>query len=136
MLRKLLPLLFLLFSFKALAMEFPIKVTEYIDDVKIDAYINEKDLLRTKKWTPFESPPPLSVAAAMTAIKNYISADSDFSNTTLIGVELKKIPHHKSYWHYLVKVKTVTENNSQPNFYVVLMDGKVVSAIKEPESIK
>ena len=40
----LIPLFFVLFSGKAMAIEFPIEVTEYIDDIKIDVYINKNDV--------------------------------------------------------------------------------------------
>ena len=133
---KLLPLLLLLFSANAFAVKFPIEITEYIDEVKVDAYINEADLNKTSKWTPFKSAPPLSVNDALASIKQHIHADANFADTTLIGVELKPVPGHTAYWHYLIKLKTVTDGKSQPHFFVVLMDGKVISAIKEPESIK
>lgn len=133
---KLLPLLLLLFSCNAFAVQFPIEITEYIDEVKVDAYINEADLNKTAKWTPFKSAPPLSVNDALAAIKRHIHADVNFANTTLIGVELKPVPGHAAYWHYLIKLKTVADGKSQPHFFVVLMDGKVISALKEPESIK
>jgi hypothetical protein len=136
MTKSLLPILMLLFSAQVFAVEFPIEISEYIDDVKIDAYINKEDLKNTRKWTPFESPPPLTINQALTAILNDEKYKIDLNSSSLIGVELKPVPHHKFYWHYLVKIKTISENGSEPHFYIVLMDGKVISAIKEPESIK
>jgi hypothetical protein len=136
MINKLLPILMLLFCSRAFALEFPIEISEYIDDVKIDAYINKEDLNKTSQWTPFESSPPLTVNQALTAILNYDDSEIDFNNSRVIGVELKPVPRHKSYWHYLVKIKTISEDGSEPHFFIVLMDGKVISAIKEPDSIK
>lgn len=136
MLKNFVPLLLLMFSGHVFGIEFPIEISEYIDDVKIDAYINEADLNKTAKWEPFGSSPPLTIKGALFAIKNDSGTDIDFSNTQLIGVELKPVPHHRSFWHYLVKLKTVSEDGSEPHFFIVLMDGKVISAIKEPESIK
>lgn len=136
MLKKILLLLMLLSSSHVLAVEFPIEISEYIDDVKIDAYINREDLNNTSQWTPFESSPPLTINQALTAILNDENAAIDFNNSTVVGIELKPVPRHKSYWHYLVKIKTVSEDKSEPHFFVVLMDGKVISAIREPDSIK
>jgi hypothetical protein len=134
--KKLLSVLLLLFCARAFAIDFPIEVSEYIDDIKIDAYIKEEDLYRTSQWTPFESPPPLSVKQALSFIQEDAKSEIDFSKTQVIGVELKPVPHHKSYWHYLVKLKTISDGESEPLFFIVLMDGKVISAIKEPDAIK
>jgi hypothetical protein len=136
MTKNLLPILMLLFSAQVFAVEFPIEISEYIDDVKIDAYINKEDLSKTSQWTPFESSPPLTINQALTAILKEEKSEIDFSNSHVIGIELKPVPHHKSYWHYLVKIKTISEEGSEPHFFIVLMDGKVITAIKEPESIK
>ncbi len=136
MLKKILPMLLLIFSSHVLAFEFPIEISEYIDDVKIDAYINKEDLNNTTQWTPFKSSLPLTIDQALTAILNDEKSNIDFETSRVIGVELKPVPHHESYWHYLVKIKSVSEDGSRPHFFIVLMDGKVISAIKEPDSIK
>ncbi len=136
MTKNLLLILIFFFSAQVLAVEFPIEISEYIDDVKIDAYINKEDLKKTSQWTPFESSPPLTINQALTAILNDEKSEIDFTNSRVIGIELKPVPHHKSYWHYLVKIKTISEEGSEPSFFIVLMDGKVITAIKEPESIK
>ena len=136
MYKKLTPLLLLLFSWKALAVEYPVEIAEYIDDIKIVAYINENDINGTSPWSPFGKPPPLSVDQALQAVQNFITTNPDFTDITLTGIELKQIPHHETYWHYLVKVKFKHNGTTQPHFFAVLMDGKVISAIKLPESIK
>lgn len=134
--KKLLALSLLLISSKLFAVEFPVEVSEYIDDVKIDAYINKHDINDKSKWTPFEAAPGLTIDAALAAVKKYIDTSTDFKNTSLVGIELKPIPHHEAYWHYLVKTKSVVDNETKAHFFVVLLDGKVVSAIQEPDSIK
>jgi len=136
MYKKLLPFLFLLLSGKVLALNFPIEITEYFDDVKIIAYVNKSDINDKSQWTPFESPPPLSIPDALKAVETYISSDTSYVDTTLTEIELKRIPHHETYWHYLVKIKSTVDDAVQPHFFVVLMDGKVISAIKLPEAIK
>lgn len=130
------PILLLLLSGKILAVDFPIEVTEYIDDVKIHAYINKKDVNPNTRWIPFKNPPPLSITDALEKVHSYIKENDDLNNTRLIGIELKQIPHHEDNWHYLVKIKTMIDDTPVPHFFVVLMDGKVISAIKMPDSIK
>ena len=129
-------LLFLLFSGNILAYEFPVVITEYFDEIKIDAYIKKSDINTKLQWTPFKSPPPLSINDALQAVNNYIVSNNESTNIILIGIELKQIPRYENVWHYLVKVKSTLGDISRPHFFVVLMDGKVISAIKEPVSIK
>lgn len=136
MAKKLLPLLFLLMSGKVLAYDFPIEVVEYVDDVKIVAYIDKNDIKKTPQWVPFESKPPLSIYDALLAAKKYMISNAEFVENKLIGIELKRIPHYEDNWHYLVKVKYKVGDNIQPHFFVVLMDGKVISALRKPEAIK
>ena len=136
MYKKILPLLFVFFSGKLFAFDFPIEITEYIDDVKITAYLNKSVLNEKSQWTPFESPPPLSIFDALQDVNEYLKANTAFANASLTGIELKQIPHHKTYWHYLVKIKTPVGDKSEPHIFVVLMTGKVISAIKRQGSIK
>lgn len=136
MLKILAPMVLLLFSFEVLATEFPIVIREYIDDIKIDAYINKTDLDSLEPWTPFESPPRLSVGGALMAVKNYIDADTRYADFSLVGIELKLLPQHERYWHYIVKINTLLEDRREPGFFIVLMDGKVIPAIMQPDSIK
>jgi hypothetical protein len=133
---KILTLILLLFSCNAFAVKFPIEITEYIDEVKVDAFINEADLNSTAKWTPFDAAPALSVGAALEAIKQYLHTDKHFTETSLSGIELKPVPGHDAYWHYLIKMNGIADGKSQAHFFVVLMDGKVIAALAEPESIK
>lgn len=136
MYKKMLPLLVLLFSGKVMAYDFPLEIIEYIDDVKIFAYLKQNDIDEKAKWTPFESQPPLSVNDALLAVQQFIKSNEGFTDVSLTSIELKQIPHHKHYWHYLVKVKYSSKDKQQPHFFIVLMDGKVVSALKQPEAIK
>jgi len=130
-----LPLLILLFSSRLFAYEFPIEITEYIDDVKVDAYISNSDIKPESTWTPFASEPPLSMSTALQAIEDYASK-AELENLTLTGIELKPIPHHTGHWHYLVKVKSEVDEVLESHYFIVLMNGKVIPAIKEPDSIK
>jgi hypothetical protein len=136
--KRFLPLLLLLISIGSHAQSFtpPIEVIEYIDDVKVVAYINQDDLKDADSWTPFESQPPLSINDALLSVKRYLQNNGELENTTLRGIELKRIAHHESNWHYIVKTHYKTDAARKYHFFVVLMNGKVISALREPESIK
>jgi hypothetical protein len=136
MLEKLFPALLLLVSGQALAVEFPLEITEYIDDIRIIAYLKQSDVDREARWTPFESAPPLTVQAALDKVQSYIRTDNAFADAELTSIELKPIPKQKDYWHYLVKMKYTQDGVSRPHFFVVLMDGKVISALRQPDPIK
>lgn len=130
-----LPLFVFLISTKLYAFEFPIEITEYIDDVKVDAVIKQSDINQELIWTPFEKAPALSVADALQAIKDYADK-TNLEDLALTGIELKQIPHHEKHWHYLVKLKSKTDDGFESHYFIVLMDANVIPAIKEPESIK
>ncbi len=132
----LIPVLLTLLAGNAFAIEFPIEITEYIDDTKVDSYISSSVISDKSKWEPFESALPLSLNDALKAVDVYLDADPAFKHSSLIGIELKPIPNHESYWHYLAKLKSEINGKRQFHFIVVLMDGQVISAFREPESIK
>lgn len=133
---RLISLLLLLLSGKVLAVDFPIEITEYVDEVRIAAYINKEDLNNNVLWTPFEGPPPLSIDEALKAVQEYVKSDKGMGKATLVEIELRPIPHREMSWHYLVRIRYQSEDTVKPHFYLVLMDGKVISAIREPGSIK
>jgi len=132
----LMPLFFILLSTSAAAVDFPIEISEYIDDVKVDAYIAKSDITEDSKWQPFTSRPPLSVEDSLKAVKKYLKSHTQLLHSTLLVIELRQIPHHESYWHYLVKIRSNIDNKLQTHFFVVLMSGKVIPAFKEPNSFK
>lgn len=134
--KRLIPFLLLLFCGKAIAFENPIEIIEYIDDIKIVANIKKSDISNKAEWIPFTSPPPLSVGDALQAVQKYIMSNNAISDVKLRGIELKRMSHHKMVWHYLIKINYKIGDNTRPHFFVVLMDGKVISALQEPESIK
>jgi hypothetical protein len=114
----------------------PVEVIEYIDDVKIVGYLDQNDIKKSAQWAPFENPPPLSINDALISVKQYLKKNNEFNNTKLIDIELKRIAHYEAYWHYIVKTRYQDDAARKSRFYMVLMNGKVVSALKEPESIK
>lgn len=133
---KLVALLLTLLSANAFAINFPIEISEYMDDSKIDAYINKSDINVQVQWQPFEKKVPLSLDAALKKVQQYTDSNKRMMHSSLIAIELKQIPHHDNLWHYLVKVKSTINDKPQAHFFIVLMDGKIIPAFKEPEAIK
>jgi hypothetical protein len=136
MLARILPLLLIVFSAKIQAIEFPLEVIEFIDNARVVAFIEEADIDNSSYWEPFEGAPPLSMTDALNAIHEHLAADPDLGNATLAGIELKQIPHHENCWHYLVKIQTRSNAKPRSRYFIVLMSGKVISGLREPETVK
>jgi hypothetical protein len=136
MLSRFLPLLFIFFSGCLHAYEFPIEIIEFMDNNRVAASINEADIDKSVDWVPFESAPPLSVAEVLKAIKDYLAERGEMTNAILDEVELKRIPHHEKHWHYLVKLHAPDEDRQHSSYFFVLMTGKVIPGVKQPQSVK
>lgn len=136
MLVRMLPLVLMLFSCKIQAMEFPLEVIEYIDNSRVVAFINESDIDKTLPWTPFVGAPPLSLSDALGLIQQHTTSRLKLKNATLSEIELRQIPQHKDYWHYLVKMQASVDDKMRAYYFIVLMNGKIISGIREPQSIK
>lgn len=138
MLIRILPLLLILFSGKTLAIEFPLEVIEYLDNAKVVAFINEADIDKSLPWKPFGGAPPLTLERAIDLMQQHATADLKLKNVSLVEIELKQIPHHENYWHYLVKMRADADaaDKRRSYYFIILMNGKIISGIREPESIK
>ncbi len=126
----------LLVGGSAAAVEFPVEITEYFDDVKVDCYVRESDITAQSEWLPVDDNPPLAIRDALHAVRQYIGENDHLDDALVTGIELKPIPHYDHYWHYLVKATSSADRKSAPHFYVVLMNGKVISAFQEPDAVK
>ena len=130
-------LLLFLISFNVQANRFPVEIIEHIDDMKVVAFINETDIEKSMQWSPFSDlPPPVSINQVVAAVKKKITSDAKLSEATITEIELKSMPHHKKHWHYLVKLRANINGKADNVVFIVLMDGKVIRAMKEPEAIK
>jgi len=129
-------LLLLLFSGNAYCYEFPVEIFEYIDNTKVVAFIDKSDIDDAMRWQPFKEAPPFTVEDAVKSVKKHIDADDRLKNVTLLEVELRQIPNFEQHWHYLVKVKADIGEERRSQYFVVLMNGKVIPAIREPEATK
>jgi hypothetical protein len=127
---------FLLSTASAHAYNFPIEVIEYIDQTRVVAFINEEDINKTLQWAPFQGPPPLTLADALEAVQEYIVANPELRYAVLTEIELKRIPQHERHWHYLVRMQSDGGGKPHAWFLIVLMDGKIIAGLREPEGIK
>jgi hypothetical protein len=128
-------LLALLLTTSAQAVDFPIQVIEYVDDIKVVASIDEADMADEQPWHPFTDEPPLSVAQALKAVAEAIAGDTALADARLTEIELRRVPHHENHWHYMVKLQTEAPSPHHNRYYVVLMSGKVVPALKAPQPV-
>ncbi len=125
-----------IFSANIQAYGFPVEIIEFIDNARIVASIDEGDIDDALYWQPFEGAPPLSIAGALEAIQKHIASDPEAGNASLTGIELKQIPHHKKHWHYLVKMRIEVDGKPKPRYFIVLMNGKVITGLREPQMVK
>lgn len=130
-------LLLLLAIFSGNAQSSSIEIIERFDDIRVVAFVKEGDIDNYPLWHPLTEAPPLSISAAIEAVNNlYKVNDAELIVESIQEIELRKIPNHKKYWHYLVKVKGNDDEKVKYQVYVVLMNGKVIPALIETESFK
>lgn len=135
--RQFLALFFFVISSRAFAVNFPVEIFEYIDDTKVVAFINKSDINPSLTWQPFKGEPPLTLADALQGLKKYLATEKvGLSSALMSEIELKQIPHHKGNWHYLVKMLSEKEGVVHNYYFIILMNGKVIPAVKEVESFK
>jgi hypothetical protein len=134
--QRMLAVLLILFSANLPAREFPIEIIESVDSSRVIAFIDEDDIDNSAHWVPFESAPPLAVADALKAIREHLAGDQAYANAGLTAIELKPIPQHEKHWHYLVKINTRTDDKTVFHYFIVLMDGKVIGGLREPQAVK
>lgn len=136
MLKKTLVLLLLLSATSAFARTFPLEIIEYIDDTKVVAFVYEQDVQQSPAWKPADTPPPLDIAGVLQRIRDYTAAQPLLAGASFEEVELKRIPRHPDHWHYLVVMKIPGIDRPETHYFVMLMNGKVIPALKEPAPLK
>ena len=131
-----LALLLPLYSVSVHALEMPIEIVEIVDNTRVVAFINESDIDNFADWKPFESTPALNVTDAVVSVKKFITENDGLKEAQVEEIVLRQIPHHEGRWHYMVKLKTERDEQVSYHYLVVLMNGKIIPAIREPSSIK
>jgi len=114
-----------------------IEIIEQFDDVRLVAFINDSDLENYQQWQPLKDAPPLTINQAIQAVHSFHKKnDEKIVTETIKAIELREIPRHDKFWHYLIKIKINGSKDSKYQVYVVLMNGKVIPALTEIESFK
>lgn len=115
------------------AFESKLGIFEQFDNFRLVAFISKKDITNSPEWNPDLGTPPLTVGEAIQAVKDFNKASKIFTN--IKEIEIRPVPKREKHWHYLVKIAN-DEMKAKFNIYVVLMNGKVIPAIIEPQGYK
>ncbi|TCK19024.1 hypothetical protein DFR30_2317 [Thiogranum longum] len=126
----------LLISSTVWAFQFPIEMIEGIDGARVVININKQDLDDDPRWIPFESAPPITIAGALDIVQSHLAKNPALKDAILRDIQLRRIPHHENNWHYMVVIQTSRDGSPVLHYYAVLMSGKLITAIREPESYK
>ncbi len=131
-------LLFLtIMSVNAQSGQLAIEIIEQFDDFKVVAFISEEDIENYPIWQKLENVPPLPVNEAVKIVKNHLNDGGHGVDSAAVReIELRELPRHPGYWHYLVKIKNSNAEGGGYRVFVVLMNGKLIPAIVEPDSFK
>ncbi|HEC30027.1 MAG TPA: hypothetical protein ENI65_10625 [Gammaproteobacteria bacterium] len=129
-------LLLTIVSINAQSFQPSLEIVEQFDDVRLIAFINEADLENYPLWHPLTEAPPLSIRNAIQAINQYKANNGKLITGIVKEIELREMPHHSNYWHYLIKINIDPGKKPKYQVYVVLMNGKVIPALIETESYK
>ena len=128
--------MFLLLGLAALgtrAQGFPVEVIEQFDEARVVAFIEERDIDSSPGWEPLSGPPPLTVVQALEAVREARQKRKETAGTLpIVEIELRRLKKREDRWHYLLKAS----DGEHTRYYVVLMNGKVLDAIREPEAYK
>jgi len=127
----------LLFTQNVIAAEFPLTIIEPFDEAKIVIYVSESDIEKSPAWQPADGALPLTIEKLIAVINKYNAGKPKMLNAIVHEIELKPILHHEKQnrWYYLVQMKAAGEQ-AHRHYFAVLMNGKIISAIKKPETYK
>ena len=128
-----LTVLIFVFSANAYSYQPKVEIIEKFDDIRMVAFIDMEDVNNNPEWMPGNNAPPLTVAEAIEAVNSF----NNKTKTTkpVVEIEIRQMPKQKNNWHYLIKAAN-SAMKSKYDIYVVLMNGKVIPAIIEPQSYK
>ena len=120
------------------AANWPLEVFERMDDKRIVVFLTEEDIDSSPAWEPAEGSPPLTLAAVIQVLDTWIQASIDRAGLKIHEIKLKAIPHHEldHHWYYLVQLTKRIDAKTEREYAAILMDGKLVPAIREPASVK
>lgn len=120
----------LMFSANAIAFQPKIEIVEQFDNLRVVVFVDENDVNASPEWNPNASPIPLTVDQAIQAVRDFNKGPQAIA--AIREIEIRRVPKHENHWHYLVRVAN-DQLKTKFDIYVVLMNGKVVPGMIEPE---
>jgi len=128
----------LLFGHSAGATQFPLEIIEHFDDTKIVIYVQQSDVDQAPTWQPGRGAPPLSVEQLVKAVTTHNAGNPDLSDLQIRKIELKPVLRNpkRNSWYYLLRLKAIRDGRPEIEYVAVLMSGKVLPAIREPDPYK
>ncbi len=127
-----------MFAGSAAAGPWPLEIIEHLDDAKIVIYVKESDIEHSPVWNPADGAPSFGLPQLMDAVAKWERKNGGPDTDGIEKIELKPIVHHEKQgrWYYLVQLKDKIGGKPAHRYVAVLMSGKAVAAIREPESYK
>lgn len=120
----------LAFCTNAYAFQPKIEIIEQFDNLRMVAYVSVEDVENSPQWNPDLGTPSLTVGEAVQAVRNLVK-----DKAVVEEIEIRPLPNNETHWHYLIKVKD-DRMKSKHSVYIILMSGKAIPAIIEPEGYK
>ncbi len=129
--------LLLTFAFtSAYAYQPKVEIVETFENSRVVAFVDPADLENYPAWSPEQdAQPPVSIREAIGRFQQR-STKNKTNPGNIKEIELKELPGYQHHWHYLIKTKSMRDGKLKSHVYVILMSGKVIPAMVEPESYK
>jgi len=128
----------LLFGHSAGATQFPLEIIEHFDDTKIVIYVQQADVDQAPTWEPGRGAPPLSIEQLVKSVTAHNSGTPGSAEFQIRKIELKPVLRNpkRNSWYYLLRLKAIRDGRPEIEYLAVLMSGKVLPAIREPDPYK
>lgn len=116
----------------------PEEIIDSMDGKRLVVFLPNADIVASPPWLPIEGAPPLSIAAALGHLKQWMSGDSRYQGAEIHEIKLTPIRHHEQEhrWYYLIQLFHPDDRTRKAIYAAVLLNGEVVPVIVEPTSIK
>ena len=118
--------------------EWPLEVYEIMDDKRIVVFLNPADVDAAPRWSPGEGPPPVTIDRLINQIRTSGLLESDGTTLHIQEIKLKKLELEPEVqtWYYLVRLDGDSASDRGKKYVAMLLNGTIVPALVEPQSIK
>ncbi len=119
------------------AVQFPLEIVENFDGTRVVVLANKDEIETAPTWHPADKP-PLTIADLVITVQKHIDATPGRSNALIRKIDLRPIKGYETQdrWYYLLMVADPDNSHPNLNYLAVLMNGKVLSTIREPSAYK